>query len=203
MKKLLPFSLILVLLLQTAAVMAQSKRSLLKPPAGYRGFAVDGERYVVGEIYLKQFSDTTGLKELGFRDFEGIGSNAWHKKVKAIWPLDTDVDALPEFVEGLNYEKARNAVQAAEAYGSDYVLYSGANCDMSTSSRPSYIRSPNFSMNANGKPGFRKKPRDPESRNFYTTYGPTYGSKLTMTPIGQRSINSYRRPLRCSSGSCR
>lgn len=90
---------------------AHADRILLRPPDGYGGVMMNGERYVTGQIFLKSYADTTELKRFGFRDFEPLGANAWHKKVKAIWPLIIDYDGLPECVQGLSYEKARNTVE--------------------------------------------------------------------------------------------
>ncbi|MCB1060722.1 MAG: hypothetical protein KDB65_10845 [Calditrichaeota bacterium] len=173
---------------------AQTTRVLLRPPDGYRGFELDGERYVVGQIHLDQYSDTTKLKQFGFREFEVVGSDAWHKKVKAVWPLHTDVDALPESVAGLSYEKARSVEQASRAYENDRVITAEySNSPVSYSRR--FVRTKSFALR--NYPSIRqtRNIQPAGERPFRTKYMSSNRSKLTMTTIGLRTIDSQRRTI--------
>lgn len=104
--------LILLALISTA----EAKRSLLRPPDGYKGVEINGVKYVLGQVYVAQFADTTALKPYGFRGFETMGSSVYYKKVKAIWPLALDYDTLPDLVVGLNYEKVKSEDDMKRAY---------------------------------------------------------------------------------------
>ncbi len=106
----------IVLILAASMQVAQAKRVLLPPPDGYKGVEVNGIKLVVGQVYVPEFADTTRLKAFGFRAFEAMGSTHNYKKVKAVWPLDTDLHALPEWIIGLTYEKARNVEEIQRAY---------------------------------------------------------------------------------------
>lgn len=106
----------LALILIATFSTASAKRLLLSPPDGYKGVEINGIKYVVGQVYLPLFTDTTELKQYGFRGFEAIGSTSAYKKVKAIWPLDTELSTLPELIIGLTYEKAKNVEEMQKAY---------------------------------------------------------------------------------------
>ncbi|MBK6764849.1 MAG: hypothetical protein IPG71_00685 [bacterium] len=107
-------ALFLILLAISSA--AHARRALLRPPDRYKGIEINGVKYVVGQVYVAQFTDTSALKPFGFRGFETMGSTVYYKRVKAIWPLDTDYDALPDLVVGLNYEKVANPDDAKQLY---------------------------------------------------------------------------------------
>ncbi len=109
----------LLIMIGAAFSSAYAKRLLLPPPDGYKGVEINGTKYVVGQVYVPQFSDTTKLKDYGFRAFEAIGSTSRYRKVKAIWPLDTDLHALPEWITGLSYEKAKSVEEMQRAYAVD------------------------------------------------------------------------------------
>lgn len=106
----------LIILICAAVTVVQARRVLLPPPDGYKGVEINGIKFVVGQVYIPQFADTVKLKDFGFRGFEALGSTHTYKKVKAIWPLDTDLHALPEWISGLSYEKARSVQEMRDAY---------------------------------------------------------------------------------------
>jgi hypothetical protein len=101
------FSLLLIaaLVCVSGQCLADSNRVLLRPPDNYKGIDIGGVPYVTGQVYLPQLEDTVLLKPYGFRSFVQAGSAARYKKIKAWWPLNTDVDDLPDEVIGLTYEK--------------------------------------------------------------------------------------------------
>lgn len=106
----------LVLILIATFSTVHARRVLLRPPDGYKGVEINGVKYVVGQVYVPQFADTTALKSFGFRGFEATGSTVYYKKVTAIWPLDTDIDSLPDFIVGLNYEKVHSEAEMKRVY---------------------------------------------------------------------------------------
>jgi len=107
----------IILILMAGVQVAQAgKRLLLPPPEDYKGVEVNGVKLVVGQVYVPTFADTVKLKEYGFRGFEAMGSSSNYKKVKAVWRLDTDLKALPDWVIGLTYEKARSVAEIERAY---------------------------------------------------------------------------------------
>jgi hypothetical protein len=106
----------LIILICAAVSVVQARRVLLPPPDGYKGVEIKGTKYVVGQVYIPQFADTTSLKEFGFFGFEALGSTPNYKKVKAIWPLFTDLQTLPEWISGLTYEKAKSVQEIEHAY---------------------------------------------------------------------------------------
>ncbi|MBL0062382.1 MAG: hypothetical protein IPP40_13080 [bacterium] len=108
----------LALILFATLSTASAKRLLLPPPDGYKGVEIHGTKYVVGQVYVPEFADTTQLIQYGFRGFEAIGSTSTYKKVKAIWPLNVDLKGLPDWVVGLTYEKARSVEEMEQAYSS-------------------------------------------------------------------------------------
>lgn len=110
---------LVLILIATFSTVHAAKRVLLPPPDGYKGVEINGVKYVVGQVYVPQFADTTALKEYGFRSFDAVGSTVYYKKVKAVWPLDTDLRALPDIIVGLTYEKARSVEEMERAYATD------------------------------------------------------------------------------------
>lgn len=114
---------LLIILFATLSIANAAKRLLLPPPDGYKGVEISGTKYVVGQVYVPQFADTNELKQFGFRGFDAVGSTVYYKKVKAIWPLDTDLKTLPDLIVGLTYEKARNVNEMEQAYSSDAPKY--------------------------------------------------------------------------------
>lgn len=106
----------LALMLFATLSTAHAKRLLLPPPDGYKGVEINGIKFVVGQVYVPQYSDTNELKQFGFRGFEAIGSTSNYKKVKAVWPLNTELKELPDWIVGLTYEKARSVEEMEKAY---------------------------------------------------------------------------------------
>jgi len=106
----------LALILFATLSTASAKRLLLPPPEDYKGVEVNGIKLVVGQVYIPEFADTVRLKDYGFRAFEAMGSSSYYKKVKAVWRLDTDLKALPDWIVGLTYEKARSVQEIERAY---------------------------------------------------------------------------------------
>lgn len=106
----------LIIMICAAASVVQARRVLLPPPDGYKGVEIKGTKYVVGQVYIPQFADTTKLKDYGFFGFEALGSTPSYKKVKAVWPLFTDLETLPEWISGLTYEKAKSVQEIEQAY---------------------------------------------------------------------------------------
>lgn len=106
----------LALILIATFSTVHARRVLLRPPDGYKGVEINGTKFVVGQVYVPQFKDTTELKPYGFRNFEATGSTVYYKKVTAIWPLDTDINSLPDFIVGLNYEKVANEAEMKRVY---------------------------------------------------------------------------------------
>lgn len=129
-----------------ATVSADSNRVLLRPPENYAGIEIGGVPHVMGQVYLPQLADTTLLKPFGFRDFQFVGSTSRYKKLKAWWPLDTDVTQLPETVLGLSYEKMSEEDLAYAAIMKPDLVPSGMSMNEVASKRFSHMHP------ADGKP---------------------------------------------------
>lgn len=199
--------LALILILFAIAADASAKRSLLPPPDGYRGIEIDGVVYAVGMIYLDNFADTTSLKEFGFCAFEAVGRNAWHRQVKAIWPLDTDTRELPETVAGLTYEKVNSLSEFDLAYSFDKTYTpsnrNGVRGGFSRSYYSSYGGSSRyFSSSYRGGRSGGSNSALMFGSNEYNTASP---SNLRMTPTAEMSRNNRLGPkrTRCANGACR
>lgn len=194
--------LALILMILAIVANAGTKRSLLPPPDGYRGIEINGERYAVGMIYLDNFADTTALKEFGFRAFEAIGRNAWHRQVKAIWPLYTDTRELPETVAGLTYEKINSLSDYAQTYASDMIYTPDLRNGVSGGFSRTYYYSYHGGNCRNSSNSWRGSSRPVFGRSEYNTASP---SNLRMTPMAEMSRNNRLGPkrTRCANGSCR
>jgi hypothetical protein len=148
------------------------------------------------------------LKRYGFRDFEPLGANAWHKKVKAIWPLILDYDSLPECVQGLSYEKARNEEELYSSLKDDEEVAARSSCGMSIQNYGVWYNAPvKHTVNyygdgyGDGYGGYRSGGCDPfrfwgsENRfnpnaHYYNTLSPTL---LRPTIIGTTPANDFIR----------
>lgn len=206
----------LILMMGAALTVAHAKRLLLPPPDGYKGVEINGTKYVVGQVYVPQFSDTNKLKDYGFRGFEAIGSTSRYRKVKAVWPLDTDLDALPEWITGLSYEKAKSVEDMQRAYavdknipqnvesigtlmtiyGDQYNNYGGR---MYITERYQPPGGPNYRLDNYGfyNDGSRSSRSFNDCGAYYRTRTPT---KLTPTTIG---VYGGRRTTRFGRYYCR
>ncbi|NUO19534.1 hypothetical protein HUU59_08820 [bacterium] len=199
----------LALILLTAISAAYAKRLLLPPPEGYKGVEINGVRFVVGQVYIPEYADTVKLKEYGFRAFEPMGSSHTYRKVKAIWPLDLNLKALPEWISGLTYEKAKSVEEMQQAYktgpdeqkfesvgtlfniyGNQYNNYGGWMVIQEPYKSPG---DPNYRLN---NYGFYNDGR--RGNQTFNDWGIRYHTKsptlLTPTNIGVYSAPRYYRP---------
>lgn len=186
-------SLVAILLLVVCtSAFAQAKRKLLPPPEGYYGIDVNGQRYFVGQLHLAHFSDTTDLKQYGFRDFEAVGSDAWHKKVKAIWPVVTDLEVLPDNLKGLSYEKVHNAAQAAQAYNADKAI-NPLSLEYGYGT-VIFTRGYRGNSYSSGSSSYRRSSYNESTTYHYGNTGKTYSTpaptKLKISPLAAR--NGYK-----------
>jgi len=198
----------LALILFATLSTASAKRLLLPPPDGYKGVEIHGTKFVVGQVYVPEFADTTKLLQYGFRGFEAIGSTSNYKKVKAIWPLNVDLKGLPDWVVGLTYEKAKSIEEMEQAYsstkqpqnidrletlynvyGDQYNNYGGL---MYIAPRYSAPGDPNYRLN---NYGFYNNGR--QTNRTMNDYGARYYTRtptlLTPTNIGVYSGHHYYR----------
>ena len=97
------FLSLLYIFLNISAVNAGD--NLLPAPPNCATAKIGNTVYVKGEIYISSHQDTLALKEFGFRNFFFVGRAFRSVKYFALWPVDTDVKALPETVTGLNYDR--------------------------------------------------------------------------------------------------
>ncbi|RQV97914.1 hypothetical protein EH220_04130 [bacterium] len=138
MNRLLIILLLIIGICATAS--ADSNRVLLRPPDNYDGINIGGVPFVMGQVYLPQLADTALLTPFGFRDFQFAGSTSRYKKIKAWWPLNTDVAELPEQVLGLSYEKMTEEDLAYAAIMQPDLIPSGKSPDEIKSLRYSQMR---------------------------------------------------------------
>ncbi|MBU0692171.1 hypothetical protein KKH18_10230 [bacterium] len=144
MNRLLISLLLIIGICATAS--ADSNRVLLRPPDNYDGINIGGVPFVMGQVYLPQLADTALLTPFGFRDFQFAGSTSRYKKIKAWWPLNTDVAELPEQVLGLSYEKMTEEDLAYAAIMQPELVPSGMSMNEVASRRFSHMHP------ADGKP---------------------------------------------------
>jgi hypothetical protein len=127
MNRYLSLLLIAALVCASGQCLADSNRVLLRPPDNYKGIDIGGVPFVSGQVYLPQLADTALLKPFGFRNFVQAGSSVRYKKIKAWWPLNTEVKDLPEAVIGLTYEKLSSEDIAYAAIMSPETIPGGKN----------------------------------------------------------------------------
>lgn len=201
----------LALILFATLSTASAKRLLLPPPDGYKGVEINGTKFVVGQVYVPQFADTNELKQFGFRGFEAVGSTSAYKKIKAIWPLDTELKNLPDWIVGLTYEKARSIEEMQQAYsidkpqpqrfdnvetlfnvyGDQYNNYGG---NMFITPRYSAPGDPNYRLNNYGHDNSSRHYRSNSTMNDYgVRYYTRTPTLLTPTNIGVYSGHRYNR----------
>ncbi len=148
-----------------------------------------------------------------------MGSSHTYRKVKAVWPLDLDLNALPEWISGLTYEKAHSIEEMQQAYtsgnekkinaesigtlyniyGNQYNNYGGW---MNVSEHYRAPGDPNYRLNNYGWTNTSQ--RSSISHYNYNEYGLRYNTPsptlLTPTTIESMGRNRY---LRSYWGRCR
>jgi hypothetical protein len=108
---------------------AQAQNALLKPPPNCATVQIGKVEYVKGEVFLSSHEDTAALKIFGFRELEYLGRSVASVKYAAIWPINTDLKALPQQVSGLNYD-AWPGFESASVYSAEDIESS---CEPQTS----------------------------------------------------------------------
>jgi len=163
---------------------ADSNRVLLRPPDNYQGINIGGVPYVTGQVYLPQLADTALLKPYGFRSFVQAGSASRYKKIKAWWPLNTDVDDLPDEVIGLTYEKLNSEDIAYAAIMTPEMLPGGA--------KGANIRSLRFSgmVPRNGRPHLIYHDRPYVQGNIYCSSQPDEKALDSLGIIVYRELDN-------------
>ncbi len=185
-----------VLVIATIAI-ADSNRVLLRPPDHYKGIDIGGVPFVMGEVYLPQVADTALLTSFGFRDFKFAGSSSRYKKIKAWWPLQTEVNDLPGEVIGLTYEKITEKDLAYAAIMQPDMLPSGSNKSELKSIRYSQMHP------ANGKPHMMYKDQPYVEGEIYCSSGPNEEQLKRLGVILFHDFGHYADDLAVRSGYSR